>query len=75
MWLNKDRKVNSVVFGAESVRKADCVVICQPFHRDSRVYTDLFVEANAIVDCCNVYPKEVEYYHPDEESKRKVFSL
>ena len=75
MWLNKDRKVNSVVFGAESVRKADCVVICQPFPRDSRIYTDLFVEANAIVDCCNVYPKEVEYYHPDEESERKVFSL
>jgi len=71
MWLTKDRKVNSVVFGAESVGKADCIVICQPFPRDNRVYTDLFVDAKSIVDCCNVYPKQVKYYHKEG----KVFSL
>lgn len=90
MWLTKDRQVSSVGFGMEPVKKADCVVICQPFpfsvetidkfhclpnSKFQHYYTELFVEANAIVDCCNTYPKEVKFYHPDEDSKRKVFSL
>ena len=90
MWLTKDRQVSSVEFGMEAVNKADCVVICQPFpveeetiekfhcmpnSRFQHYYTELFVEANAIVDCCNTYPKEVKFYHPDDDSKRKVFSL
>ena len=79
MWLTKDRQVSSVEFGMEAVKKADCVVICQPFPVGERqfhhYYTELFIESNAIVDCCNLYPKEVSFYFPDDESKRKVFSL
>lgn len=78
MWLTKDRQVSSVDFGMEAVKKADCVVICQPFptkQKFQHFYTELFIESNAIVDCCNLYPKEVSFYFPDDESKRKVFSL
>jgi UDP-N-acetyl-D-glucosamine dehydrogenase len=78
MWLSKDRQVSSVEFGMDAVKKSDCVVICQPFpakQKFQHFYTELFVEANAIVDCCNTYPKKIKFYHPDDESKRKVFSL
>jgi len=78
MWLTKDRQVSSVDFGMEAVKKADCVVICQPFpakQKFQHFYTELFVEANAIVDCCNTYPKKIKFYHPYDNSKRKVFSL
>lgn len=74
MFLTKDREEYSISLTEENIKEADCVVICQPFS-DTDLYTNLFIEANAIVDCCNIYKKNVKFYFPKDESKRKVFSI
>jgi hypothetical protein len=83
MHLTKDRTVDSISLTEKNIREVDCVVICQPFSISSQVswegvpltWLNLFMEANAIVDCCNVYKKNVKFYFPKDESKRKVFSI
>ena len=74
MFLTKDREEHSISLTEENIKEADCVVICQPFS-DTDLYTNLFIEANAIVDCCNIYKKNVKFYFPKDKSKRKVFSI
>ena len=67
-WLSKDKQVKSVALS--NVGEFDCVVILQR-HSSIQNFDEIFVDAKSIVDCCNVYPKQVEYYHKEE----KVFSL
>jgi|TARA_R110000744_G_scaffold352409_1_gene458476 UDP-N-acetyl-D-glucosamine dehydrogenase len=67
-WLSKDKQVKSVPLS--NVGEFDCVVILQR-HSSIKNFDEIFVDAKSIVDCCNVYPKQVEYYHKEE----KVFSL
>ena len=67
-WLSKDKQVKSVALS--NVGEFDCVVILQR-HSSIKNFDEIFVDAKSIVDCCNVYPKQVEYYHKEE----KVFSL
>ena len=67
-WLSKDKQVKSVPLS--NVSEFDCLVILQR-HSSIKNFDEIFVDAKSIVDCCNVYPKQVEYYHKEE----KVFSL
>ena len=67
-WLSKDKQVKSVPLS--NVGEFDCLVILQR-HSSIKNFDEIFVDAKSIVDCCNVYPKQVEYYHKEE----KVFSL
>jgi len=67
-WLSKDKQVKSVPLS--NVGEFDCVVILQR-HSSIKNFDEIFVDAKSIVDCCNVYPKQVEYY----QKEGKVLSL
>ena len=67
-WLSKDKQVKSVPLS--NVSEFDCVVILQR-HSSIKNFDEIFVDAKSIVDCCNVYPKQVEYY----QKEGKVLSL
>ena len=67
-WLSKDKQVKSVPLS--NVSEFDCLVILQR-HSSIKNFDEIFVDAKSIVDCCNVYPKQVEYY----QKEGKVLSL
>jgi len=67
-WLSKDKQVKSVPLS--NVGEFDCVVILQR-HSSIQNFDEIFVDAKSIVDCCNVFPRQVEYYHKEG----KVLSL
>ena len=67
-WLSKDKQVKSVPLS--NVGEFDSVVILQR-HSSIQNFDEIFVDAKSIVDCCNVFPRQVEYYHKEG----KVLSL